>query len=152
MDQGRTVLVELLAEIAHVGLADVGVAVEVVVPDVVEDLRLGDHPRRVFHEEAQHLELGRGEIDVVPGPTHRVGIDVEFDVGEPQHVVTVGDPAAAPQDRLHPHHEFGQRERLGQIVVGPGGEPGRLVVEAVAGREETAPAYRFLRCGAETRC
>ena len=40
VDERRPELLELLAQVAHVGLHDVAVAAEVVVPDVVEDLCL----------------------------------------------------------------------------------------------------------------
>ena len=55
---------------------------EVVVPDVVEDLRLGQHPVGVAHEVAQQLELGGGQRDRLAGLPHLVAVVVEFDVGE----------------------------------------------------------------------
>ena len=44
---------ELLAEVAHVGLDDVRVPTEVVVPDMVEDLGLREDLPRVDQEEPQ---------------------------------------------------------------------------------------------------
>src|SRR5206468_6943201 len=44
LDQGRLHAVDLLAEVADVGLHDGARAAEVVLPDVVEDLALGEHP------------------------------------------------------------------------------------------------------------
>src|SRR3954449_11231433 len=61
VDQWRAVLVQLLAQVAHVGLDHVRVALEVVAPDVVEDLGLREDEPRVLHEVAQQVELGRGE-------------------------------------------------------------------------------------------
>src|SRR4051794_5881541 len=74
VDQRRSEPVELLPEVADVGLDDVGVAVEVVLPHVVEDLRLGEDPSRVEEEEAQQVELGGGEVDggAVPPDLPRV--------------------------------------------------------------------------------
>src|SRR3954453_933284 len=48
--------VELLAQVRDVRLDDVGVASEVVLPDVIEDLGLGEHSVRVQHEIAEQLE------------------------------------------------------------------------------------------------
>ena len=48
VDQRRPDAVELAPEVAHVGLHDVGVAAEVVVPDVVEDLPLAQHPAGIL--------------------------------------------------------------------------------------------------------
>ena len=63
MDQRRAVQVELLAQVADVGLEHARVAAEVVVPDVVEQLRAGEHAARVEHQVAQQPVLGRGQVD-----------------------------------------------------------------------------------------
>src|SRR5215469_6385067 len=60
VDQPRLGAVDLAAEHGYVRLDDPGVPPEVVVPDVVEDLHLGQHPVGVAHEVPQQLELGRG--------------------------------------------------------------------------------------------
>src|SRR5882724_1763492 len=67
MDERVTARVDLLAQVADVQLDSVRLAAEVVVPDPVQDLRLGQHPARVAHHEAQQLELGSGQVDQVPG-------------------------------------------------------------------------------------
>src|SRR5437660_8640627 len=43
VDQGGVVAVQLLAQVADVGLHDGGAAAEVAVPDVVQDLTLAHH-------------------------------------------------------------------------------------------------------------
>src|SRR5487761_124389 len=58
VDQPRPAAVHLAAQHGHVGLDDPGVATEVVVPHVVKDLHLRQHPVGVAHEVAQQLELG----------------------------------------------------------------------------------------------
>src|SRR5215467_2894906 len=50
VDQPRLGAVHLAAEHGHVRLDDPGVAAEVVVPHMVENLHLGQHPVRVAHE------------------------------------------------------------------------------------------------------
>src|SRR4051795_680383 len=62
-DERRPGGVELAAQVAHVRLDDVAAAAEVVVPHVLEDLRLREHAARVEHEEAQQVELGGGQLD-----------------------------------------------------------------------------------------
>src|SRR6266498_4448415 len=62
VDQRRAVAVDLAAQVADVGLDDIVVAAEVVAPDVVEDLRLGQHPARVQNQVAQQLVLGRAQV------------------------------------------------------------------------------------------
>src|SRR5688500_8773379 len=56
--------VQLAAQVADVRLDDVVVAVEVVLPHVVEDLLLRKHPLRVEQEVAQQSELCRRKSDL----------------------------------------------------------------------------------------
>ena len=74
--------VQLLAQVAHVGLDDVRIAVEVVAPHVIEDLRLREHEARVLHEVPQQVELGRGEPQRLAGAPHLVGVDDHLEVRE----------------------------------------------------------------------
>src|SRR5215469_18818977 len=82
VDQPRLGAVDLAAEHGHVRLDDPGLTAEVVVPDMVEDLHLRQNPVGVAHEVPQQLELGRGELDGLPGAPHLVAVFVEFQVGE----------------------------------------------------------------------
>ena len=47
-----------------------------------------------------------------------------------------GQAAGAPQHRAHAGKQLLERERLDQVVIGAEGEPGKPVVQPVAGREE----------------
>ena len=47
-----------------------------------------------------------------------------------------GQAAGAPEHRAHPGEQLLERERLDQVVIGAEGEPGKPVVQPVAGREE----------------
>src|SRR3954471_15138992 len=84
VDERRSVLVELLAQVADVRLEDARVAAEVVLPDVLEQLRAGEHAARVEHEVAQQPVLRRGQLDVLAVADHLVGVLVELDVLERQ--------------------------------------------------------------------
>src|SRR6202044_1922589 len=63
MDERHPARVDLLAQVADVQLDDMRLAAEVIVPHPVQDLRLGQHPPGVAHEEPEQLELGRGQVD-----------------------------------------------------------------------------------------
>src|SRR6266540_4318176 len=68
--------VELVAQTPHVHLDDVGVALEVVVPDVLEDLALGDDLAPAAHQELQQgwpLPGAPAQQGPQPGEQHRVG-------------------------------------------------------------------------------
>src|SRR5215212_7101411 len=60
VDHRFATAVDLLPEIRHVQLNDVGPATEVVTPHPVEYLRLGQHTLGVPHHEAKEFELGCG--------------------------------------------------------------------------------------------
>ena len=58
-----------------------------------------------------------------------MGRDIELDAGEPEQA---GARAAAPQQRAQPRPQFLERERLGQVVVGAGVQPGDPVGHQVS--------------------
>src|SRR5262245_29707933 len=58
LDQPGVDVVDLAAEVADVGLDDAAVPAEVVLPDVVEDLRLGHDAPLVHEEVAEQVVLG----------------------------------------------------------------------------------------------
>src|SRR5258708_7673660 len=82
VDQPRFLRVHLATQHGHVRLNDARVTTEVVVPYVIEDLHLGQHPVRIAHEVPEQLELGGGELNLLPGPPHLVAFLVKFEVGE----------------------------------------------------------------------
>ncbi|CPU65988.1 Uncharacterised protein [Mycobacteroides abscessus] len=137
MDHGRAALVDLAAQVGDVELDDVGLAAEVVVPDAVEDLRLGQHAARVAHEVPQELELGRGEPDLLAPAPPLVRVLVELEVADDEHrVLALGGRTAAAQQPAQPGDDLFQAERLGHVVVAARGEPGDAVLDGVARGEE----------------
>ena len=128
--------VELLAQVADVGLEHARVAAEVVLPDVLEELRAREHAARVEHEVAQQAVLGRGELDVLPRAHDLVRVLVELDVLEREAARLGLGQAAAAQDRADPGDELLEAEGLRDVVVAAEGEAADLVVGRVAGREE----------------
>src|SRR5262249_5888287 len=106
--------VELLAQVADVGLDDVRVAAEVVAPDVLEDLSLRQDTTRVQHEETEEVELGRGELDPALAAEDLVAALVEHEVGELEQVPRQL-ARGATQDRLHARDDLGEAERLRHV-------------------------------------
>src|SRR3954451_15121981 len=106
--------VDLLAQVGDVELDDVGLAAEVVVPHPVQDLRLGQHPLGVAHEEAQQLELGGGELDELVGAADLVAVLVEHEVADVEGGLALGLSGTGPaHQRTQPGHDLLQREGLG---------------------------------------
>ena len=135
MDQRRIEAVDLLAQVADVGLDDVGIAVEVVVPHVVEDLALGQDPAGVLEQVPQQVELGGRQLDERALAPDLVGLVVHLEVREREPLAVHGGYGAA-QHGVDPGHELVEAEGLGHVVVAPGGESPDLVLGGVARRQE----------------
>src|ERR1039458_3157926 len=74
--------IDLLAEVADVGLEHTGVAAEVVVPDVVEELGSGEHPTRVREQVAKQPVFGCRQVDELAGASHFVSVVIHLEVRE----------------------------------------------------------------------
>src|SRR5437588_3096123 len=69
LDQLRgPALVDLVAQVGDVDRHPVGRALEVVVPDTLRDLGLGQHLVGMPHEELEQRELAGGELDHAVAP------------------------------------------------------------------------------------
>ncbi len=136
MDQPRLNRVDLPPKVGDVGLDDAVVAPKVVLPDVVEDLRLRQHPAGVVHEVAQQLELGGRQRHESAGATHLVALLVEFEVGEGELGRGGLLAGRTAKDRPDPSGQLLKAERLGHIVVAAERQAPDLVVGGVAGGQE----------------
>ena len=126
--------VDLLAEVAHVHLDDVGVAGEVDPPHVVEDLRLRRDAAVLAHQVLEQRELACSEPDVdvlAPCPSSS---RVELERADGEH--RGARWRAATDQRPQPREEHHERERLREEVVGAGVERLGLVVLAVLRGED----------------
>ena len=81
VDQRRSGIVDLVAQVADVGLQHAGVAGEGVVPHVLEDLVPGEHPAGVDQQVVEQLVLGRRQLDQAAGPPDVARVLVELEVG-----------------------------------------------------------------------
>src|ERR1700716_1939967 len=117
VDQRRTFGIDLLAQVADVGLEDPGVATEVVTPDVIEKLRARKHAARVEHHVAQQPKLRGRELDrpAVPGDLERVLVELQIGVAQPTGRLL--DDAGAPQDVAKPRDQLLEAEWLGDVVI-----------------------------------
>src|SRR6476646_12304720 len=135
VDQPRAPPVHLLAEVADVRLEHAGVAAEVVLPDVVEDLGPAQDTARIEHQVAEQAVLGVGELDLPSGPVHLAGLGVQLDVLE-REAARVAVDARPAQDRPYARDQLLDAEGLGDVVVAAEGEPADLVLGRVASGEE----------------
>ena len=126
-------LVDPLAEVPDVDLDDVGVALEGVVPHMLEDLGLRDDLARLAHQVLEEGELAGGEDDLDLAPPAPVGGGVELEVADFEDGRML--PSTPAQQRPDAGDEDDVGERLRQEVVGAGVEGLGLVELAVLGRE-----------------
>src|SRR5581483_7641474 len=125
--------VDLAAEVTHVDLDDVGVAVVGRIPDVFEDLGLRRDLAHLAHQELEEGELPGGEVELVVAPPGQVRGRVELEVAGRQHRRAGRCPPA--QQRPQPGGEHDEGERFGEEVVGAGVERLGFVELTVLGRE-----------------
>lgn len=109
---------------------------------MVEDLGLGEDGRRLAHEVAQDLVLGRGEGEQPVGAPHLTGVLVHRQVGDLEHGALEAGARGAAQDGPQPRHELFHGERLDEVVVAASGEARDPVRDAVAGGEEDDGHHR----------
>src|SRR5216683_4024347 len=106
VDQRLAAGVDLLAQVADVQLDDMGLAAEVVVPDPVQDLRLGQHPARVALEIPEQLELGSGEVDKLAAPADLAGILVHGQVVDRKLALAAGTGQVGPAQQAAQPGEY----------------------------------------------
>src|SRR2546421_8733602 len=70
LDQFVLLVTELLSEVSDVNLDVVGVAEEVVAPDLVQDAIPGQHLVRVHHQQPEQVELASRKLDHAPLSAH----------------------------------------------------------------------------------
>src|SRR5215831_47831 len=120
--------VDLRAQARHQHLDDVGLRVEVEVPDVLEDHRLRYRPPCVAHQILEQRELAGLELDFLA--TARDGtrqqVDDKLADGE---TCGLGRPARAAYERVNPGYELGEDERLGHVVIAPGVQTANAIVD-----------------------
>ena len=101
---------------------DVGLGVEVVVPDVLQQHRAGDHLAGVPHQVLEDTELPRLEVDRLTRPGDLVGDQIHLEIGDPQNGLFRRRLSAAQQQ------SFEQA-----VELDPAWEPAQLALQRVRG-------------------
>src|SRR5256714_8177521 len=113
-------LLDLASQVGDVDVARALIADVRRVPEVLHDLAPGVDPLRLLREEGEQAELRRREPDRPPVDPHLVPVDVELERADAADAAARGAiELAATQDRPYAANEPGDRERLGDVVVGP---------------------------------
>src|SRR5271155_2524011 len=127
---------ELLAKVADIRLHYVCFSSEVVVPDVVEYLGLGQHLSGVAQEEPEEIELCRCQLDELARSANHVRPLVHLDVGEGEKVGVAVSGPCSPQDRSHSGDYLREGKWLGHVVITAHAETGHFVLQSVPSCQE----------------
>src|SRR5690606_29048458 len=84
MDHGFCINIDLLAQVGDIQLDDVGLAIKVVVPYVIQDLRLGNHAAGVVHQVAEQIEFGGGQRNLAACPGDIMRVRIQHQVANDQ--------------------------------------------------------------------
>ena len=124
--------VERLAQPADMDVDGALVDIDFTAPHAVEKLFAREHATGPLHQKFEQAIFGRAQIDRAAGARHALLLAVDLEVAERQHV---GEPLGqrAPQQRAYARAQFGNRERLDDVVVGAGRQPAHALALLAAG-------------------
>ena len=142
--------IEFLAEAADVDVDDVGVAVEVHVPDLFGDEGAGEDFAGAAGEECEEGEFLGAEVETFAGAGGLVADEIDFEIGDGEEIGLAC--AGAAEDGADAGEEFREGEGFDEVIVGAEFEAFDAVFDGIAGGEEEdgdggAGAAEFLEDG-----
>ncbi|MNJ56770.1 hypothetical protein D3C77_523330 [compost metagenome] len=114
---------------------DVGLGVEMVFPDLLQQHGARHRLAGVAHQEFQQLKLARLQVDLLALAMHGAGDQVHLQVADLEHRLHPAGLAAARQG-LDAGDQLGQGVGLDQIVVGPRLQARDAVLDLAQRRQE----------------
>jgi hypothetical protein len=78
MTIGAPALVDFLAQATDVDIDDVGLRIEMIVPDMLQQHRAGNHMADVTHQVFEQSELARQHLDRLAASPDIAGQEVQF--------------------------------------------------------------------------
>src|SRR5690606_28249781 len=110
----RAFRVELLAQAPDEDLEHVGIAVEVLLVDVLSQVGLRDHIAGVHHQVLEYFVLVAGQVDVPAMDADRLRCKVEGDRAALEH--RLAPAGGTPHQGVDPREQLLDVERLDQVV------------------------------------
>src|SRR5262249_35486391 len=117
--------VDRLAQAADMHIDRSFIDIDVRAPDAIEQLLAREYASRPFHQEFEQPVFGGPKVDRAAVARNSFLFSIKLDVANAEYgrnALRIG-PA---QQRAYPRQQFGDRERLYDVVVGPGGKPAHL--------------------------
>src|SRR5687767_8393091 len=127
-------LSQLLAEVPNIDIHDIRAGIEVVAPDVAQELLAAEHLPRMPEEHVGEAELPSGQLDAPGADGQPSRPQIEHRVADLEDG-RLSRPALA-QARPHPGQELLESEWLRDIVVGAALESGHRVLDAITSGQD----------------
>src|SRR6202521_4152748 len=112
---GRSILVKFLAQTVDVNLNQVGLAIKMAIPHMLDDFTARDQRGSAKQEQFEQCEFfgGEGNYFLAAGGTATVTVQGQVGVAESG----VAAMEAPPNQRPHSCQEFRQNKGFGEVVV-----------------------------------
>ena len=102
---------------------DIGLGIEMIVPDIFQQHGTRDDVAGIAHEILQQLEFAGLEEDRLAGAGNGAGQEIDFKIGRPQPRCRELRSTLRAAKAFDAGEKFGKCIRFGEIVVAPGPQP-----------------------------
>src|SRR5271166_2297675 len=146
------IAVDLGAQARYMHVDHVGLRIEMVVPDMLEQHGAGDDLPGVLHQIFQQAELARLEDDLLAATGHLVRQPVEGQIADLEHGLLRRALRAPPRQSLDAGEQFRKCVGFGKIIVAAGAKPLHAVVDlAERGEDQDGSLVLLVAQGADQR-
>lgn len=136
-------MVNFLAQAIDVNVHEISFTIEMGVPDVFDDFAAGDGIGRAKKKEFEEGKFLGSEGNSVSGAGDGAAMTVEFEIGAAQFGFAAAEIAA--DESAHAGLQFGESERLDEVIVGACVKAfDALLDEAASGEHENGRLNFFL--------
>src|ERR1700687_5559948 len=138
MDQGIGLLaIDLAAHAPDIDVDDICRGIEMKIPDVLQQHGPGYHPAFVANQILEKLEFPGKEKNVLAAPAGGPRHQVDREIADAQDGL-FDDGVAAPAKRLDARQQFDEGKRLDQVVIAPGTQAARPIVDLAERADDEA--------------
>src|SRR5262249_29123064 len=131
----RPVFVNFAAQAMNEDVHDVGLRIEAVIENVLEDHGLGDGAIGVAHEVFEERKLARLQVNLLAGALHLAAEQIHGQVANDK-AGWLGGLRGAADEGLDAREQLGESEGLGQVIVAPSLEAPHAIIHGSLGAED----------------